>query len=229
MRWYTAIGIKKDDADGRFCVWVDGEEKVLTEMETILWAALTWSFCGEDKVHSQMHRLLVFSLGEKQAQEWADKEDFQFCLNRLVKRGLVVLTEGCTREEAVYSIISRSVMAPMAFSRTERMKHFMEALSMGKGLKFSLRAFKKLLLTEEEYQLLSYLQREGDVSCHLKCLKEEAKSREPNLADSLQEQIQREFISRVAQLYYKKQLVIDNIRREDCLEANGTSVLAQAV
>lgn len=104
MRWYTAIGMKKDDADGRFCVWVDGEEKVLTEMETILWAALTWSFCEEDKVHSQMHRLLVFSLGEKQAQEWADKEDFQFCLNRLVKRGLVVLTEGCTREEAVYSI-----------------------------------------------------------------------------------------------------------------------------
>jgi len=66
MRWYTAIGMKKDDADGRFCVWVDGEEKVLTEMETILWAALTWSFCEEDKVHSQMHRLLVFSLGEKQ-------------------------------------------------------------------------------------------------------------------------------------------------------------------
>ena len=27
MRWYTAIGMKKDDADGRFCVWVDGEEK----------------------------------------------------------------------------------------------------------------------------------------------------------------------------------------------------------
>ena len=125
--------------------------------------------------------------------------------------------------------ISRSVMAPMAFSRTERMKHFMEALSMGKGLKFSLRAFKKPLLTEEEYQLLSYLQREGDVSCHLKCLKEEAKSREPHLADSLQKQIQREFISRVAQLYYKKQLVIDNIRREDCLEAFGISVLAQAV
>ena len=48
MRWYTAIGMKKDDADGRFCVWVDGEEKVLTEMETILWAALTWSFCEED-------------------------------------------------------------------------------------------------------------------------------------------------------------------------------------
>lgn len=187
MRWYTAIGMKKDDADGRFCVWVDGEEKVLTEMETILWAALTWSFCEEDKVHSQMHRLLVFSLGEKQAQEWADKEDFQFCLNRLVKRGLVVLTEGCTREEAVYSIISRSVMAPMAFSRTERMKHFMEALSMGKGLKFSLRAFKKPLLTEEEYQLLSYLQREGDVSYHLKCLKEKAKSRESHLEDSLQE------------------------------------------
>lgn len=229
MRWYTAIGMKKDDADGRFCVWVDGEEKVLTEMETILWAALTWSFCEEDKVHSQMHRLLVFSLGEKQAQEWADKEDFQFCLNRLVKAGPGCADRRMYQRGKLYTHYSRSVMAPMAFSRTERMKHFMEALSMGKGLKFSLRAFKKPLLTEEEYQLLSYLQREGDVSCHLKCLKEEAKSREPNLTDSLQEQIQREFISRVAQLYYKKQLVIDNIRREDCLEANGTSVLAQAV
>ena len=94
MRWYTAIGMKKDDADGRFCVWVDGEEKVLTEMETILWAALTWSFCEEDKVHSQMHRLLVFSLGEKQAQEWADKEDFQFCLNRLVKQHYQPVSHG---------------------------------------------------------------------------------------------------------------------------------------
>ena len=105
MRWYTAIGMKKDDADGRFCVWVDGEEKVLTEMETILWAALTWSFCEEDKVHSQMHRLLVFSLGEKQAQEWADKEDFQFCLNRLVKRGLVVLQKDVP-ERKLYTALS---------------------------------------------------------------------------------------------------------------------------
>ena len=59
--------------------------------------------------------------------------------------------------------------------------------------------------------------------------KRRGKKQGTNLTDSLQEQIQREFISRVAQLYYKKQLVIDNIRREDCLEANGTSVLAQAV
>ena len=139
MRWYTAIGMKKMMQMEGLCL-VDGR-KVRYRNGNYFVAALTWSFCEEDKVHSQMHRLLVFSLGEKQAQEWADKEDFQFCLNRLVKRGLVVLTEGCTREEAVYSIISRSVMSPMAFSRTERMKHFMEALSMGKGLKFSLRAF----------------------------------------------------------------------------------------
>ena len=26
MRWYTAIGMKKDDADGRFCVWVDARQ-----------------------------------------------------------------------------------------------------------------------------------------------------------------------------------------------------------
>lgn len=78
MRWYTAIGMKKDDADGRFCVWVDGEEKVLTEMETILWAALTWSFCEEDKVHSQSIRLLVFSLGENRHRNGRTKRIFSF-------------------------------------------------------------------------------------------------------------------------------------------------------
>ena len=154
--------MKKDDADGRFLVsGVDGEEKVLTEMETILWAALTWSFCEEDKVHSQMHRLLVFSLGEKQAQEWADKEDFQFCLNRLVKRGLVVLTEGCTREEAVYSIISRSVMSPMAFFTDRTHEAFYGALSMGKGLKFSLRLLKSRCLQKRNTRYFPIFREKG--------------------------------------------------------------------
>lgn len=78
MRWYTAIGMKKDDADGRFCVWVDGEEKVLTEMETILWAALTWSFCEEDKVHSQMIVFLYLALEKNRHRNGRTKKIFSF-------------------------------------------------------------------------------------------------------------------------------------------------------
>ena len=99
--------------------------------------ALTWSFCEEDKGPLPDASSLYFSLGEKQAGTgMGGQRGFSVLPEPSGKAGLVVLTEGCTREEAVYSIISRSVMAPMAFSRTERMKHFMEAPSMEKAWSF---------------------------------------------------------------------------------------------
>ena len=57
--------------------------------------------------------------------------------------------------------ISRSVMAPMAFSRTERMKHFMEALSMGKGLKFSLRLLKSRCLQKRNTSCFPIFKEKG--------------------------------------------------------------------
>ena len=58
-------------------VRVGEQEKVLSEMETMIWAALTWSVCEEANVHSQMYRLYVLPL-ERKAMEWADEEDFRF-------------------------------------------------------------------------------------------------------------------------------------------------------
>ena len=40
MKWYTAIGCKMEDDEGRLLVKIGGQEKVLTEMEAMLWAAL---------------------------------------------------------------------------------------------------------------------------------------------------------------------------------------------
>ena len=36
MKWYTAIGCKMEDDEGRLLVKIDGQEKVLTEMEGML-------------------------------------------------------------------------------------------------------------------------------------------------------------------------------------------------
>ncbi len=48
MKWYTAIGCKMEDDEGRLLVKrLTVREKVLTEMEGMLWAALTWSLCAE--------------------------------------------------------------------------------------------------------------------------------------------------------------------------------------
>ena len=88
MKWYTAIGCKGEDGEGRLLVKTDNQEKVLTEMETMLWAALTWTICAENRIYSQMYRVLCITFGKERATEWADEEDFLFCLRRLKKRGL---------------------------------------------------------------------------------------------------------------------------------------------
>ena len=36
MKWYTAIGCKGEDGEGQLLVKTDNQEKVLTEMETML-------------------------------------------------------------------------------------------------------------------------------------------------------------------------------------------------
>ena len=36
MKWYTAIGCKMEDDEGRLLVKIGGQEKVLTEMEACL-------------------------------------------------------------------------------------------------------------------------------------------------------------------------------------------------
>ena len=83
MKWYTAIGIKTEDDEGRLQVKIGGQEKVLTEIETMLWAALTWSVCAENRIYSQMYRVLCITFGEEKATDRADEEDFLFCLRRL--------------------------------------------------------------------------------------------------------------------------------------------------
>ena len=100
MKWYTAIGIKTEDDEGRLLVKIGGQEKVLTEIEAMLWAALTWSVCEENRIYSQMYRVLCITFGEEKATEWADEEDFLFCLRRLKKRGLVAECDGESKEEA---------------------------------------------------------------------------------------------------------------------------------
>ena len=43
MIFYTAVGNRVEEDSGRFVVRVGEQEKVLSEMETMIWAALTWS------------------------------------------------------------------------------------------------------------------------------------------------------------------------------------------
>ena len=78
MKWYTAIGCKMEDDEGRLLVKIDGQEKVLTEMEGMLWAALTWSLCAENRIYSQMYRYYALHLEKSMQPNGRTKRIFCF-------------------------------------------------------------------------------------------------------------------------------------------------------
>ena len=220
MKWYTAIGCKMEDDEGRLLVKIGGQEKVLTEMEAMLWAALTWSLCAENKIYSQMYRVLCITFGEAHATEWADEEDFLFCLRRLKKRGLVAECDGTSKEEALWFLLSKSVVSPARDSLFERLGAFADDLALGKGLKIALRAFKSPVLTYEEQMVLQQIAGNGYVPYHLAELTRQAGAVPLSVEErkKVQNQALQKFMQILVSLFKKKQFVISCIKEGGFLE-----------
>ena len=220
MKWYTAIGCKMEDDEGRLLVKIDGQEKVLTEMEGMLWAALTWSLCAENRIYSQMYRVLCLTFGEEYATEWADEEDFLFCLRRLKKRGLVAECDGASKEEALWFLLSKSVVSPARNSLFERLGIFADDLALGKGLKIALRAFKSPVLTYEERMVLQQIAGNGYVPYHLAELTRQAGVVPLSVEErkKVQNQALQKFMQILVFLFKKKQFVISCIKEGGLLE-----------
>ena len=220
MKWYTAIGIKTEDDEGRLLVKTGGQEKVLTEIEAMLWAALNWSDCEENRIHSQMYRVLCITFGEAHATEWADEEDFLFCLRRLKKRGLVAECDGESKEEALWLLLSKSVVAPATNSLLERLGVFADDLALGKGLKIALRAFKSPVLTYEERMVLQQIAGNGYVPYHLAELTRQAGAVPLSVEErkNVQNQALQKFMQILVFLFKKKQFLISCIKEGGLLE-----------
>ena len=220
MKWYTAIGCKMEDDEGRLLVKIGGQEKVLTEIETMLWAALTWSVCAENRIYSQMYRVLCITFGEEKATDWADEEDFLFCLRRLKKRGLVAECDGASKEEALWFLLSKSVVSPARDSLFERLGTFADDLALGKGLKIALRAFKSPVLTYEERMVLQQIAGNGYVPYHLAELTRQAGAVPLSVEErkKVQNQALQKFMQILVSLFKKKQFVISCIKEGGFLE-----------
>lgn len=218
MKWYTAIGVKNNRPDGRFYVRSEAEEKILTGMEIQIWSTLLWSFCEEKEIYGRMQALLCIAFGEAEAQKRADEEEFSYCLRRLQIRGLITFCEGDTVEDAVEGMMRRVTMVRARYTKAEQWRFFMNSLKMGKGLRFSIRAFKTADLTVQEEKLLQRLEADGRIAVHLKELEDKAKRTAafPDVGDTaFSKSIQRDFLADVIALYGRKQLMIESIGKEE--------------
>lgn len=216
MKWYTAIGIKKENADGRFCVRGNAEEKILTGMEIQIWSALLWVFCEEQEIFRRVKSILLIAFGEDKTRQRINEAEFTYCLRRLERRGLVASCEAETIEAAVERMVRGMTMAPR--DNENRLRLFLNSISLGKGIRFSMRAFQKEELTGKERQLLECLKKDGNIDRYLKRLSEQAAQFNLIFKESdntLEEDAQRDFLADVVSLYGKKQLVIESIQKED--------------
>lgn len=195
MKWYTAIGVKKSTHDGRFCVHVMGEEKILAGMEMEIWSALLWAFCEEREIQSRVESLLQIAFGESAKK--LEEAEFLYCLRRLERRGLIAAAEGEQAQTAIDRLIYYGTFTCVSYHFIQRIPVFLNSISMGKGLRFSMRAFKKEILTQQEEKFLKMLETEGSVRKHLERLEGKGKKQE--------------FLKSIRILYIRKQILFKNI------------------
>lgn len=198
MKWYTAIGVKKSTHDGRFCVRVMEEEKILTGMETEIWSALLWAFCEEHEIRSRVESLLRIAFGESAKK--LEEAEFLYCLRRLERRGLIAAAEGEQAQTAINRLICYGTVTCVSYHFVQRIPVFLNSISMGKGLRFSMRAFKKEILTQQEESFLKMLEAEGSIRKHLEHLEDQEKKQE--------------FLKSIYILYTRKQVLFKNIEKE---------------
>lgn len=219
MKWYTAIGVKINNGEGEFCVQTGQEEKVLVGMEIYIWTSLLWAFCEEETIYGRIEKLLILTFGEREAKQRICYEEYAFCFRRLCIRGLIACCEGENAEEAIMCLMRTAVLAPSQISMRERSEAFWESLRNGRGFRFSMKAFQRMPLKENERELLQKIRQSGSMAYHLENVRNQADRTillpaDDALLKEFQEMMQKEFLADVIVLYGKKFLNISSVEKE---------------
>ena len=104
MLIFSAVGKKTTDKKGRFMVEAAGEEYYLVNMEVYVWSALLWDFVERGNLENHVLSLMgqIGRRGEDEELEKTVKSsEIQYCVSRLLRRGLLVCGEGESVEAAV--------------------------------------------------------------------------------------------------------------------------------
>ena len=224
MLIFSAVGKKTTDKKGRFMVEAAGEEYYLVNMEVYVWSALLWNFVEKENLDNY----LLSSMGqigrrgeEEELKKTVKSSEIQYCVSRLLRRGLLVCGEGGSAETAVVDFLLKVFVTPNRLTISLRFRAFCMGLSHG----FSVRgAFTGIFMNENERLLLGKLEQSGNLLLQLedlyRVLEENAKWTFRLLPEyqELRETIKLDFLLSVVQLYKKKRLIIQGIQEDKVRE-----------
>lgn len=225
MLIFSAVGKKTTDKKGRFMVEAAGEEYYLVNMEVYVWSALLWNFVEKENLDNYVLSLMgqIGRYGEDaEMKRTVKSSEIQYCVSRLLRRGLLVCGEGESAEAAVADLLLKVFVTPSRLTISLRFRAFCMGLSHG----FSVRgAFSGIVMNENERLLLGKLEQSGNLSLQLEdlyqVLEENAKWTFRLLPEyqELKETIKLDFLLSVVQLYKKKRLIIQGIQEDRVREA----------
>ena len=225
MLIFSAVGKKTTDKKDRFMVEAAGEEYYLVNMEVYVWSALLWNFVERGNLENHVLTLMgqIGRRGEEEELERTVKSsEIQYCVSRLLRRGLLVCGEGESAEAAVVDLLLKVFVTPNRLTISLRFRAFCMGLSHGFSVKG---AFTGIFMNENERLLLGKLEQSGDLSLQLEdlyqVLEENAKWTFRLLPEyqELKETIKLDFLLSVVQLYKKKRLIIQGIQEDRVREA----------
>ena len=193
MKWYTAVGVKLESADGAFCVRTGSGVKNLLGAECYVWNTLLWSFVEESEIYGRMAWLLKLSFPKQPEKTKISREEFAYCLRRLLTRGLAVCREDETTEGAAEALLKAAEVACVGRTWGERFLLFCGYAAEGMPLRYSLQAFQKLPEEKTHKHLLRDIRGKGTAGFSMKEIGEEQRGA-------------------VLELYRKKLLFIQSVK-----------------
>lgn len=220
MLIFSAVGKKTKDKKGRFMVEAAGEVYYLVNMEVYVWSALLWNFVEKENLNSYVLSLMgqIGRHGEEEGlKKTVKSSEIQYCVSRLLRRGLLVYGEGESAEAAVSDLLLKVFVTPNHLTVSLRIRAFCMGVSHG----FSVRgAFSGIFMNENERLLLGKIEQSGNLLLQLEdlyqVLEDNAKWTFRLLPEyqELKETIKLDFLLSVVQLYKKKRLIIQGIQED---------------
>ena len=152
VTFYTALGryeLRNAKNSRHPVVILNRQEHSLSIQEMILWSSLMWSIHTFDELKK------AFYQKEREARILGDTE-YEGCLARMERRGLIAAGKGYTAVEALYSLIARLYIVPLSESLWTKLGAFLH-LTFLRRIPFAVtkKVFADPGLTADERRLLS--------------------------------------------------------------------------
>ena len=120
---YTAVGRfeRKGTSGGLSCpvVVINQQEFAMDIQEMILWTILNWRILNADTL-GELYQAKVLESG------FLSHRSMEFCLSRLLQRGLVAEGAGDTEEQALYSLLANLYVIPISENLFLRLASFVK-------------------------------------------------------------------------------------------------------